>query len=268
MKPAQRLRALRQALASGRDAGRYARVSALDGLLELAADPTLRRSCLRVALEHLDAMGAAVSEIEIDRVRTLRDLAYPQLVRGAPLDAAAPPTELDRRAAAALEGLVRGPIPAAGDPDHAEALALTALAHLIAQRLDAALPLLAHLSALSTLPRSAWAVLIEACRTPRARRATHELARRLATERPGDAPLRLLDVAPHVDARAQTTLLLAAFEGNEAGATEALERQLEALALAKRDAGDRAGAIALLEAFEAAALTGQTAALKRCLDAT
>jgi hypothetical protein len=268
-----RLRDLRQALAESRDPsspsrGRYARVHALDGLLELAGDRALSRACVRVALEHLDAMGIDATEIEIDRVRTLRDSAAPTLLLGPPIDAMTAPTEMDKRAAAALEGLVRGPIPPPSDADHAEALALTTLAHLVGRRQDVALPLLAQLSALHPLPRPSWAVLIEACRAPRTRRAAHALATRLASEQPHDAPRPLIALAEHVDPRAAIPFLLAAFEAGHEGAAHALQRALEARALGQRDAGDRAGAIALLEAFEAAVTMGSAATLRRCLDVT
>lgn len=257
-------RALTDARAASAQAGRYGRVSALDGLMELAVEaPPLARACLRAALEHLDAMGEAASEIEIDRVRTLRDRVAPSLVLGPPIDRVSVPTEMEKRASAALEGLVRGPVPPPGDPDHGEALALTTLAHLVGRRHDVALPMLAQLSALATLPRSAWAVLIEASRTPRSRRTAAELAIRLANERAHDAPRPCMTLAPHVDPRARIALLLAAFDRREPGAEALLREAIDARALAQRDRGDRRGAIAMLEAVDEAIAARRTDALRR-----
>ncbi len=245
--------------------GRYARVSLLDALIELADDRALARACLRGALEHVDHMGSRVSELELDRVRTLRDRVEPALIVGPPIDPVTAPSELERRALAALDGMVRGPIPPRGDPDHGEALALTTLAHLIAGRHDVARSLLDALTDIPSLPTAAWAVLIEASRSARTRRAASALALRLARELPRDAPRPLLELAPHVDPRARIALLLAAFDEAQPGATEALREALEQRALSMRDAGDRAGAIAMLETFERALETRDTTALRRML---
>lgn len=250
-----------------RGSGRYVRVAALDGLLELARDlgpndgsdrgphADLLRACLRLGLRHLDALGGDVTELELDRVRSLRACVAPGLVLGPPLDgpldgeAPRSPTELELRAREALRGLVRGEVPPPDHPEHAPALALTALAHLIAGRDDAALPEIERLARLRELPYATWGVVLHASLRPRPRRASLTLAVRAATAlaRP---PFALAPLAARVDPRAQRPLLLEALDAKERGADEALRAHVEAEALALRDQGERPAAIRLLEALE------------------
>jgi hypothetical protein len=180
---ARRFREARAALLAARPAGRYVRAGALDALIDLAAagDTAMGTACLRAALVHLDAMGPRASPIEIDRVRTLRDRVAPALSVGPPLDPPRPPSELALRARAALEGLVRGPVPEPGHPDRAEAIALTALAHVRAGREAAAVPYIALLREAPTLPAATWGLIASAHRV-RARRDVEPLALRAARE--------------------------------------------------------------------------------------
>lgn len=242
-------------LVQARGAGRYARVAALDALLELATEahtPGIAEACLRAALEHADALGDALTELELDRIRTLHRQVAPELSLGAPIESDVPPpkpTELELRAREALRGAVRGELPPSHHPDHAAALALTALAHLVARRDHAALPLIAQLARCAVLPQATWGVVFEASR-PGVRRATAGLAVRAALELPPPS-FALVALARRVEAEAQRALLCAALR-REPDAARALREDVEREAMALRDAGRRPLAIALLTQLEAA----------------
>jgi hypothetical protein len=257
--PRERFLVCRALLHQSRGGGRYVRVAALDALLELAralppeeaTHRDLLRACLRLGLAHVDALAASITELELDRVRALRAHVAPDLSLPPPLDEEAPrsPTELELRAREALRGLVRGEVPPADHPEHAAALALTALAHLIGGRDDAALSSIEKLSVLPGLPYASWAVVLHASLRPRTRRASATLAARAAAELPRP-PFALTPLAAQVDPRAQRVLFLAARDASETGAAAALRGHVEAEALALRDQGQRPAAIALLEALE------------------
>lgn len=257
--PRERFLVCRALLQQSRGGGRYVRVAALDALLELAralppeeaTHRDLLRACLRLGLAHVDALGASITELELDRVRALRAHVAPDLSLPPPIDEEAPrpKAELELRAREALRGLVRGEVPPVDHPEHPAALALTALAHLIGGRDDAALSSIEKLSVLPGLPYASWAVVLHASLRPRTRRASATLAARAAAELPRP-PFALTPLAAQVDPRAQRVLFLAARDASESGAAAALRGHVEAEALALRDQGQRPAAIALLEALE------------------
>jgi hypothetical protein len=257
--PRERFLVCRALLHQSRGGGRYVRVAALDALLELAralppeeaTHRDLLRACLRLGLAHVDALAASITELELDRVRALRAHVAPDLSLPPPIDEEAPrpKAELELRAREALRGLVRGEVPPVDHPEHPAALALTALAHLIGGRDDAALSSIEKLSVLPGLPYASWAVVLHASLRPRTRRASATLAARAAAELPRP-PFALTPLAAQVDPRAQRVLFLAARDASETGAAAALRGHVEAEALALRDQGQRPAAIALLEALE------------------
>lgn len=246
--PRDRLVVLRARLSED-GLGRYACAALLDELSEtVAAAPELGRAALRIALAHVDRRGEAVSAIELDRTRALRDVVAPEFVLGAPLGAS--DGRHEPRAQAALRGEVRGPVPPPSDPDHLAALAIDVAARLLGGQLDAARPGIAALARSSHLPPSTWAVLALASGRP-GRRATDALARRaaatLARPRWALTPLALAH-----EGQARRALLVRALHAGEGAATAALRAELEADALALRDRGARPAAIALLQELERA----------------
>jgi hypothetical protein len=144
---------------------------------------------------------------------------------------------------------VRGALPEPSDPHHADALAIETVAHLV-RGSEAALGHLRALSALEKLPRSSWAVL-EQCRGRALRRASARLAVRAARElTPPEGPLVPLALAH--EGQARRALLVAALLVHEEAAGDHLRAEIEADALALRERGARAAALAMLEHLEAA----------------
>lgn len=244
----RRFREARAALSAAAEGSRYARASAIDRLIDVAAlAPALGVACLRAVLTHLDGVGERVTSIEIDRARALRDRVAPSLRVGPPIDAPAPPTELELRARAALGGLVRGPVPDEAHPDHGAALALTALAHLRGGRADAALPMVRRLIATTALPEATWAV-VAAASTPLLRRAMEPLVLRAAAEvTPRFAVAGLAAGFSFEPARA--TAMLAMRRGEPQG-ERVLRAVVEREALRLRANDRRAEALAILDGLE------------------
>ncbi|HJL22521.1 MAG TPA: hypothetical protein RMH80_09840, partial [Polyangiaceae bacterium LLY-WYZ-15_(1-7)] len=250
--PRERLAALAAKLQTK---GRYGRVAALDGLIELAAqeersDPEVARAARRLAARHADAEGR-LTPIEIDRVRTLlrgwpdaaeRELALARLAardavlqeaEGAASDAPAA-SDAIRRARAVLEHGSAGPPKGAPTPTW-RALDLVAAARREEPLLDRAEALDAAVRASRppvTAPLLTAAWIARRSRDGRTAVAGERIATRLAALAEGVAPealptrgwLRLADAVS--DAPLAAALLSFAVAAREPGAED---RRAEAL---------------------------------------
>lgn len=162
------LRLAETALASPR---LYARARVLDRLREIAGDPSRSAAALRVALAHADRCGAALGELERDRITEIARAASADGEISRALAGTAPPAVPVELARAALAGEA----PTKELPDRAAMLALRVLA---AAARDESAALL--VSALATHAPSVlgWTAVVAALRSPPSREAALACAER------------------------------------------------------------------------------------------
>ena len=222
----------------------YARVRALDRLLELAAEPRTQPSALRIALAHVDLRGAALGALERDRVGAIARRAG---AGASTLDAieGRGVSKLDEAAARdALAGITKNE----DGPDRAMTLALRALAAVLCG--DGTAPRL--VSALAAHPPSptAWTVVSSALVREPTRAAACDYLERWIDH--GVAPPRgftkLAAILDRIDRPAQAEQALTqATRANEPSARRRLGATLERRARAAYDAGDLRMAKTLIE---------------------
>lgn len=234
------LRLAPSALASPR---LYARVRTLDRLAELAAMAHTRTAALRIALAHADLRGAALGELERDRVLAIaRTASAPASVIETLAGTSRPESEQ-----AAREALM-GHAPSTEPADRASAVALRALAAVVAEQSSASL----LLSALLAHPPSpaGWTAVLAGLARPATRAAAVSCAEAwLALDIAPPRGFAVLAAAlERADAGAAAERAWSqALRANEDGARRRLGAILSRRARDAYAAGDREGAKALLE---------------------
>ncbi|AKF07366.1 hypothetical protein [Sandaracinus amylolyticus] len=237
------------------ETGRYARVRGLDALVELASqrDETIARAAIRAACAHADESGAALTGVELERVRSAaakwpdpheraRVLATLDAIaatvdtddaaRSAALVRAAAVDDTTRaqleRARAVLSGGAVGPRPSR---DAGTWCALAVIASLRAGRDDDARDRVRELRAIGVGDGepAAWTAAWCALARPATRPDAIALAEALLATR-GTPPRGFLHIASHLEhAGAETLALRAMARAHEQREPGAKERRIEAL---------------------------------------